>query len=56
MCREWWLRRRTEEREASGRLWDELEHARPLSDRDVIEEEAAVTLEKREPTPLAAQH
>lgn len=29
---------------------------RPLSDPEVIEEEAEVTLEKREPTPLAAQH
>jgi hypothetical protein len=56
MCHEWWLRRRAEEREASRRLWDEFEDTRPLSDPEVIEEEAEVTLEKREPTPLAVEH
>ena len=55
MCHEWWLRRRVEEREASRRLWDEFGHTRPLSDPDVIEEEAEVTLEKRESTPLAVE-
>jgi hypothetical protein len=56
MCHEWWLRRRSEEWEVSRRLWDEFEHSRPLSDLDVTEEEAEVTLEKREPAPLPAEH
>jgi hypothetical protein len=56
MCHEWWLRRRSEEREASRRLWDEFEHTRPLSDPEVTKEEAEVTLEKREPMPLPAEH
>jgi hypothetical protein len=55
MCHEWWLQRRAEEREASRRLWDGFGHTRPLSDPDVIEEEAEVTLEKRESAPLAVE-
>jgi hypothetical protein len=55
MCHERWLRRRSEEREASRRLWDEFEHTRPLSEPEVTEEEPEVTLEKREPTPLATE-
>ena len=55
MCHEWWVRRRAEERAASRRLWDEFGHTRPLSDPELIGEEAEVTLEKREPTPLAVE-
>ena len=54
MCHEWWLRRRAEEREV-GRRYGVSSGTRPLSNPEVIEEEAEVTLEKREPTPLAAQ-
>ena len=50
MCHEWWLQRRSQEREASRRLWDEFEHTRQLSDPEVTEAEAEVTLEQREPT------
>jgi hypothetical protein len=56
MCHEWWLRRWSEEREASRQLWDEFEHPQPLSDREVSDEQPEVTLEKRQPTPLAAEH
>jgi hypothetical protein len=56
MCHEWWLRRRSEERDASRQLWDEFEHTRPLSDPEVADEQPEVTLEKREPTLLAAEH
>jgi hypothetical protein len=56
MCHEWWLRRRSEEREASRQLWAEFEQASPLSDQDVTDEQPEVTLERREPTPLAADH
>jgi hypothetical protein len=55
MCHEWWLLRWSEEREASRRLWDAFEHTRPLSDREVSDEQPEVTLEKREPAPLAAE-
>jgi hypothetical protein len=55
MCHEWWLRRKFEEREASRRMWDEFERTRPLSNRDVTEEEPEVTLEHPEPVPLTAQ-
>jgi hypothetical protein len=56
MCHEGWLRRGSEEGEASRRLWDEFEHARPLRDPEVTEEESEVTLETRDrcrcrPTP-----
>jgi hypothetical protein len=55
MCHEslWWRRRR-EEREASRDLWDDFEQTRPLSDHDPADEEAEVTLEKREPKPVSA--
>jgi hypothetical protein len=56
MCHEWWLRRRSEEWEASRRLWDEFEHTSPLSGAEATEEEEEVTLEKREGTPLPAEH
>lgn len=56
MCHERWLRRRSEEREASRRMWDEFEQTQPLSDTDVTEKEPEVTLEKRETAPLAAEH
>jgi hypothetical protein len=55
MCHEWWLRRRSDEGEVSRRRWDEFEHTRPLSDPEVADEQPEVTLEKRQPTPLAAQ-
>jgi hypothetical protein len=55
MCHESWLRRRREEREASRQLWDDFERTRPLSDPEVTDEQPEVTLEKREPTPLAAE-
>ncbi|MBV9799991.1 MAG: hypothetical protein JO039_18235 [Solirubrobacterales bacterium] len=55
MCDEWWYQRRAEEREASRRLWEEFERTRPLSDRDVSEEEPEVTPEKPEPTRLTAK-
>lgn len=57
MCHERWLRRASEEGEASRRLWDGFEHARPLRDPEVTEEEPEVTLSRREtrcrcpPTP-----
>jgi hypothetical protein len=56
MCHEWWLRRRLGEGEVSRRPWEEFEHTRPLSDARVVDEQPDVTLEKREPMPLAAQH
>ena len=56
MCNESWLRRRSEQREASRQLWGEFEHTRPLSDPEVADEQPEVTPEKREPTPQAAQH
>jgi len=56
MSHEWWLRRRAEEREASRRLWEQLERARPPSDPEVIEEEAEVKPAKREAATIAAQH
>jgi hypothetical protein len=56
MCQEWWLRHWPGEREASRRLWDEFEHTQPLSDPEVTEGEVEVTLEKREPMPLPAEH
>jgi hypothetical protein len=55
MCHEWWLLRRSEEREASRRLWDEFERTRSLSEPDVTEEKDEITLEKREPSPLPAK-
>lgn len=54
MCHERWLRRRSEEREASRRLWDEFDQTRPLSEPEVTEPEPEITLEEVEPTPLAA--
>lgn len=54
MCDEWWFQRRAEEREASRRLWEEFERTRPLSDREVTEEEPEVTLDKPETTRLTA--
>jgi hypothetical protein len=56
MCHEWWLRRRLGEGEVSRRPWEDFEHTRPLSDARVVDEQPEVTLEKREPMPLAAQH
>jgi hypothetical protein len=56
MCHERWLRHRSEEREASRRMWEEFEQTRPLSGTDVTEEEPEVTLEKRDTAPLAAEH
>ena len=56
MCHEWRLRRRVDEGEMSRQLWDGVEHTRPLSDARVADEQPEVTLETREPTPVAAQH
>ena len=56
MCHEWWLQRRSQEREESRRLWDEFERTRQVSDPEVTEEEAEVTLEKREQTLVPAEH
>jgi hypothetical protein len=56
MCHEWWLQRRSEEREASHRMWDEFERTRPLSDPEVTEEEPDVTLEKQDAALLTAEH
>ena len=50
MCHEWWLQLGSQEREVTRRLWDEFEHTRQLSDPEVTEEEAELTLEQREPT------
>ena len=56
MCHEyWWRRRAEEEREASRRMWDEFERTRPLSDSKADDEEAEVTLETRDPAPLATE-
>jgi hypothetical protein len=55
MCHDWWLRRRAAGGEASRRLWGEFEQTRPLSDPDVRDGEDEVTLQKPEPTPVAAQ-
>jgi hypothetical protein len=56
MCHESWLRGRLEESEASCRVGDVLEHARPLSDRDVADQRPEDTLGKPGLTPLAGQH
>jgi hypothetical protein len=51
MCHEWFLRRRHgQEEESSRELWDEFERTRPLSDPEVPDEDAEVTLEQRETT------
>ena len=55
MCHDWWLKRRFEEDEASRELWDEFERTRPLNEPEPTGEEAEVTLERREPTPLSAE-
>ncbi|MBV9192891.1 MAG: hypothetical protein JO168_02020 [Solirubrobacterales bacterium] len=56
MCHEWWVqRRRTEEAEASRRMWDEFERTRPLSAPEVTEEEPEVTLEKPKPARLVTR-
>ncbi len=54
MCHERWFRRRARDEEASRLMWDEFERTRPLSDPEVTEEEPEVTLEKSDPTRLAA--
>jgi hypothetical protein len=56
MCHERWLRRSFEERDESRRLWDDFEQTRPLSEPEVTEQEPEVTLEQRDPAPLAADH
>jgi hypothetical protein len=54
VCHERWFRRRARDEEASRLMWDEFERTRPLSDPEVTEEEPEVTLEKSDPTRLAA--
>jgi hypothetical protein len=53
MCHDWWLQRRFDEREASRELWDEFEQTRPLSEPALPDEEAEVTLEQRDATPVS---
>ena len=55
MCHGWYYRRRFEEKEESRRMWDEFERTEPLSDSEVTKEEPEVTLEKDDPTPVAAK-
>lgn len=55
MCEEWWFQRRTDEGEASRRMWEEFERTRPQSVPEVPEEESEVILEKPEATPLTAK-
>ena len=56
MCHERWLfKRRAKDEEASRRMWDEFERTRPLSDREVTEQEPEVTLEHPETTRLTAK-
>ena len=55
MCHDWWLKRRFEEGETSRELWDEFERTRPLTEPEQTEKETEVTLERREPTPLARE-
>ena len=55
MCHERWQRRRSEEREASRRMWDEFERTQPLSDPEVSEEEPPVTLEEPDAAPSPAK-
>ena len=55
MCHEWWLRRWSEEREASRRIWDESDRTRPLADPEVRDEQPEVTLEKQETEQVAAE-
>lgn len=54
MCNEWWIRRQTEEREASRRMWEEFERTRPLSEPGVTEEEPEVSLEEPQTARLTA--
>jgi hypothetical protein len=55
VCHEWWFKHRDEEDETSRRMWDEFERTRPLSDREVTEEEPEVTLQKPETARLTAK-
>ena len=55
MCDEWWFQRRAQDREASRRLWQEFEQTRPLTDREMTEEDVEVTLEKPETTRLTTK-
>ena len=52
MCRERWLRRWSKERDAGRLLWNELEHARSLTDPEATDEEVDVVLEKRQQIPF----
>ena len=55
MCHEWWFQRRSEEREASRRMWEEFERTRPLGDPEVTEDKPQVILEEQDTTRLAAK-
>lgn len=55
MCHDWRLMRPVEEGAASRELWDEFERTRQLTEPEPTEEEAEVTLEQREATPLSAE-
>ena len=41
--------------EASRRMWDEFDRTEPLRESEVTDEQADVTLEKKEATPVAAE-
>ena len=55
MCHESWFHRRDEEREASRRMWEEFERTRPLSDRELTDEEGELILEEPETPRLATK-
>jgi hypothetical protein len=44
-----------EQQRESRELWDEFEKTEALSELERTDEEAEVTLERREPTPLPAK-
>jgi hypothetical protein len=54
MCLEWWMWSRYREAEEGGRLWDEFERTRPVSEPE-RPDEREVTLEECERTPSAAE-
>jgi hypothetical protein len=55
MCHERWLQHRSEEREASRRLWDEFERTWPLRDLEVTGKRPR-SRSRSEPMPRPAEH
>jgi hypothetical protein len=56
MCYERWVRRQRSDRaQESGWIWDEFERTEPLSNAETGDDEAEITLEQREPDPVAAE-